>query len=292
MTNPTSNTDGDNPSPAPTVLPSPIVTSMPVVINIKLDRSNYPLWLPQIVPILRSQNLMEFDDGTCVCPSPTLTGGTAAKTAYSTWIQQDQLILSWINSSLTPSVLSTLSRNQNAHTSWQALESRYASTSQNRILHLRNEIFRTMKGDLSINDYLDQMNASADNLALAGKPVNDDELVQIIMNSLGPTYDMIVSAVQTHDTPITYDTLEALLLTAKRQMVEQVVPMPKNGPSAFVATCGHGGFHPRNFGRGAVLPTREGFPNQRGGSSRGTLSTQHTTNFGESSASATPRIVC
>ncbi|ONI28939.1 hypothetical protein PRUPE_1G170400 [Prunus persica] len=243
MTNPTSNTDGDNPSPAPTVLPSPIVTSMPVVINIKLDRSNYPLWLPQIVPILRSQNLMEFDDGTCVCPSPTLTGGTAAKTAYSTWIQQDQLILSWINSSLTPSVLSTLSRNQNAHTSWQALESRYASTSQNRILHLRNEIFRTMK-------------------------------------------------VQTHDTPITYDTLEALLLTAKRQMVEQVVPMPKNGPSAFVATCGHGGFHPRNFGRGAVLPTREGFPNQRGGSSRGTLSTQHTTNFGESSASATPRIVC
>ncbi|KAI5350093.1 hypothetical protein L3X38_002984 [Prunus dulcis] len=134
-----------------------------------------------------------------------------------------------------------------------------------------------MKGDLSINDYLDQMNASADNLALAGKPVNDDELVQIIMNSLGPTYDMIVSAVQARDTPITYDTLEALLLTAKRQMVEQVVLMPKNGPSAFVAACGHGGFHPRNFGRGAVSPTREGFPNQRGGSSRDMWQVWHPT---------------
>lgn len=58
---------------------------------------------------------------------------------------------------------------------------------------------------------------------------------------------------------------------AEHQMVEQVVLMPENGPSAFVAARGHGGFHPRNFGRGAASPTREGFPNQRGGSSRGTF---------------------
>ncbi|CAL2227878.1 unnamed protein product [Prunus armeniaca] len=126
-----------------------------------------------------------------------------------------------------------------------------------------------MKGDFSVNDYLDQMNASADNLPLAGKLVNDDELVHIIMNNLCPTYDIIVSAVQAHDTPITYDTLEALLLMVEHQMVEQVVPMPKNGPSAFVAACGHSGFHPRNFGRGDASPTREGFLNQQGGSSRG-----------------------
>lgn len=117
MTNPTSNTDGDNTFLAPTVLPSPIVTSMPDVINIKLDRPNYPLYLAQIVPILRSRDLMGFDDDTCVCPPPTLTGGTVANLTYSTWIQQDQLILSWINSSRTPSVLSTVSRNQNARTS-------------------------------------------------------------------------------------------------------------------------------------------------------------------------------
>ncbi|CAL2227877.1 unnamed protein product [Prunus armeniaca] len=111
MTNPTSNTYGDNTSLAPTILPSLIVTSMPAIINIKLDRSNYPLWLAQIVPILRSRDLMGFNDDTYVCPPPTLTEGTVANPAYFTWIQQDQLILSWINSSLTPSVLSTVSRN-------------------------------------------------------------------------------------------------------------------------------------------------------------------------------------
>ncbi|CAL9020402.1 unnamed protein product, partial [Prunus brigantina] len=119
-----------------------------------------------------------------------------------------------------------------------------------------------MKGDLSVGDYLDRMNAIRDNLALSGKSV-DDELVQIIMNNLGPAYDMIVSAVQARDTPITYDTLEALLLTAERRMTEHTIPMPENGPMDFVVVRGRGSS--RGRGRGAAPPTRGGFPNQRGG---------------------------
>lgn len=43
---------------------------------------------------------------------------------------------------------------------------------------------------MSIADYLDRMDSISDNLAVAGKPVNDDELVQIILNNLGPAYEM------------------------------------------------------------------------------------------------------
>lgn len=95
-----------------------------------------------------------------------------------------------------------------------------------------------------MNDYLDLMNAIGDNLALFGRPV-DDELVQIIMNNLGPAYEMIVSAVQARDTPITHDTLEALLLKTERRMAEQTVPMLENGPTTFVtAGRGHGATPP------------------------------------------------
>lgn len=55
------------------------------------------------------------------------------------------------------------------------------------------------------------------------------------MNNLGPSYDMIISAIQARDTPITYDILEALLLTTERRMLEQVVPMPDNGLVANMA---------------------------------------------------------
>ncbi|CAL2238062.1 unnamed protein product [Prunus armeniaca] len=75
-----------------------------------------------------------------------------------------------------------------------------------------------MRGDLSVGDYLDRMNAIGDNLALSGRPVDDDELIQIIMNNLGPAYEIIVSAVQARDTPITHDTLKALLLFLCQRM--------------------------------------------------------------------------
>ncbi|CAL9005800.1 unnamed protein product, partial [Prunus brigantina] len=203
--------------------------SIPSVVNIKLDRSNYPLWLAQIVPLLKSRDLLSFVDGTSECPPKTVAGSTTVNLAYTTWVQQDQLILSWINSSLTPSVLSTVSRYQTtSRTTWQALEHIYASASQNNILHLRNELLRTMKGDLSVSDYLDCMNAIHDNLALSGKPVDDDELVQIITNNLGPAYEMIVSVVKACDTPISCHTLEALLLIAERRMTEQTIPMLEN----------------------------------------------------------------
>ncbi|KAB2596288.1 hypothetical protein D8674_031738 [Pyrus ussuriensis x Pyrus communis] len=185
------------------------------VVNIKLDRTNYPLWLAQILPILKSRDLMGYVDGTLIPPSKYLSGTTNLDPAYSAWVQQDQMILSWINGSLTASVLFVVASKRTARAIWEALEQRYASTSQNRILFLRNELLQTKKGDLSVADYLDRMNAIADNLALAGQPVSDDELVQIVLNNLGPAFEMTVSAAQARDSPITYPTLEALLLTTE-----------------------------------------------------------------------------
>ncbi|CAN6586837.1 unnamed protein product [Malus baccata var. baccata] len=39
---------------------NPFSSAMTTVVNIKLDRTNYPLWLAQILPILRSCDLMYY----------------------------------------------------------------------------------------------------------------------------------------------------------------------------------------------------------------------------------------
>ncbi|KAM1478597.1 hypothetical protein ACFX2I_025999 [Malus domestica] len=68
---------------------------------------------------------------------------------------------------------------------------------------------------------------------------------------------MIVSAAQARDTPITYPTLESLLLTTERRMVVQNVPMMEGTTvDAFMAYRGRGG-----GGRGN--------PSQRGVAQRG-----------------------
>ncbi|ONH99828.1 hypothetical protein PRUPE_6G052200 [Prunus persica] len=119
-------------------------------LTIKLDRTNFPLWLAKIVPLLRSHNLLSFVDGSSICPAAFLTDAEGKLTKY-----QDQQVLSWLNSSLSSTVLSTVALSSSARTTWVSLENRYASQSHNRILQLRSDLMRTTRGDLSIADYLD-----------------------------------------------------------------------------------------------------------------------------------------
>ncbi|KAM5566909.1 RNA-dependent RNA polymerase 1-like [Rosa sericea] len=195
-------------------------------LSIRLDGTNYPLWLAQISPILKGRKLMGIVDGTNPCPPCFLADseGNLSDTVnpnYENWIAQEQTVLSWINESLTPSVLATVARSTSAFSTWRSLSRRHASQSQNRVLQLRSDLLRTFRGNLSISDYLYKINSIADNLALAGHPMTDEDLVSIIMNNVGPLYETTVSFAQASDTPITYDFLEALLLSTERRMADQ-----------------------------------------------------------------------
>lgn len=108
---------------------------------------------------------------------------------------------------------------------------------------------RSIKGSLSISEYLDKINVIADQLALAGSPMTEGDLVTIIMNSLGPQFEHIVSSAQARVTLITYDDLEALLLSAKRRLHEQSQPVLHVVPTALHASRPRGVGHGFPFGR-------------------------------------------
>lgn len=80
---------------------------------------------------------------------------------------------------------------------------------------MRTELMNTSCGDLSIVDYPDQVKITVDNLALSKAPVSESDLV-IIMSKVGPQYETTVASEQACDTAITYNTLEALLLSAEQ----------------------------------------------------------------------------
>ena len=210
-------------------------------MSIKLDGINYPLWLAQIVPILKSKSLMGFVDGTNQCPPEFKRDKDGKETtevdpSYITWHQQDQMILSWINKSLSPPMLSTVARFTLAYATWSSLEKRYASHSKNRIQQLKNDLCNARGDGVLVSDFVDKINHIADNLALAGKPIDDDELVTVIMNNIGSTYEITISSAQARDTPISYDDLVALLLSAENRLQKQQTPLLDNTPTAMYAT--------------------------------------------------------
>ncbi|KAI5340967.1 hypothetical protein L3X38_020241 [Prunus dulcis] len=131
-----------------------------------------------------------------------------------------------------------VARFTSARSTWVALENRFASPNQNRILQLRSELFRTARGDSSVADYLDKVNAIVDNLALSGSPLPDSDLLAVIMNNVGPLYESTIASAQARETPITYADLEALLLSAEQRHLALHAPA-RDGPAAvMVATHG------------------------------------------------------
>ena len=82
---------------------------------------------------------------------------------------------------------------------------------------------------------MDKINQIADNLALTGKPVDDDELVNIILNNVGPSYEVTVNSEQARGIFISYDDFVTLLLNAEMRLKVQQTPSLEASPTAMYA---------------------------------------------------------
>ena len=115
---------------------------------------------------------------------------------------------------------------------------------------MKNDLCNTKGDGLSVSDFVDKINHIADNLALVGKPIDDAELVTVIMNNIGSAYEITISSAQARDTPISYDDLVALLLSAENRLQKQQRPLLDNTPTVMFApksnnqtTQGQGSLH-------------------------------------------------
>ncbi|XP_047262096.1 uncharacterized protein LOC107878073 isoform X1 [Capsicum annuum] len=127
---------------------------------IKSDRNIYVLWRSQILSALRGHDLEGYIDGTQDCPSKFVANSSlegksseeiTVSPAYTTWRRQDQLLLSWLLSSLTGNVLGKVVRCATTKV-WHALETMFASQSKARLMQLRLQLQTTKKGTLSMTD--------------------------------------------------------------------------------------------------------------------------------------------
>ncbi|KAM1883353.1 hypothetical protein ACFX13_004727 [Malus domestica] len=220
-----------------------VLSSLPNASNfltIKLDRTNYPLWHAQMLPLLRSRNLVSFVDGTNKCPPAFLQDDKGTLTddvnsALDAWIQQDAMVLSWINSSIHPTVLASLIGKTSSYSASTCLHEWYASQSTSRLLQLRSELMNTHR-------------------------VSDSDLVAIILNNVGPAFESTVTSAQARDEAISYSALEALLLGAERR--QKLHTVFENGPTALAVGWGRSGPH---RGGGATRGGCGPFHSGRGG---------------------------
>jgi len=115
--------------------PSFIPTNIGQLMTFKLEGPNYITWSNQVIPILKTNDLMGFMDGYEPCPPKYVLDAQGQATAtlspnFLLWTKKDQFVLSRLNASLSEKVMFTTFGVTSAKEVWDSLSSRFASYSK------------------------------------------------------------------------------------------------------------------------------------------------------------------
>ncbi|KAM1806086.1 hypothetical protein ACFX11_029271 [Malus domestica] len=190
----------DDPNLSAQSLSSITVQNITGMVATKLTRQNYITWRSLFLPVLKRFKLLGLVNGTDVCPSPFVLDSSGAQIpnpVYETWCERDQLLMIWINSTLSEDLLPLTVGMDDSKSLWQSLERRFSGASRTHIHSLHSKIQTIQKGDSSMTDYLNSFKEISDKLAAAGDPISESDLVAYILSGLSDEYDSFVDSIET-----------------------------------------------------------------------------------------------
>ncbi|SPT17674.1 unnamed protein product [Triticum aestivum] len=239
----------------------------------KLARGNFILWKTQVLPALRGAQVTRLLDNSDAAPPKMVEVAKADKTTaqepnplYGPWIAKDQQVLSYLLNSMSPEILAQVVGRDSTFELWTTINNLFASQSQSPITNLRIAITNTKKGTMSSSAYMAKMKSLGDELAAAGRPVSDPEMVDYILAGLDRDYDSVVAAIGAVKNSITADDLFAQI-SAFDQRMEMLGDSSSGGfhTSANAVYRGRGSSRGRSYrGRGGRGRGRSGDRSDRG----------------------------
>ncbi|EXB75374.1 hypothetical protein L484_012748 [Morus notabilis] len=137
---------------------------------------------------------------------------------YAQWMREDQLLLSWLLSSLTTPILRGVARYKTSSAVWKALELLFSVRAKARVLPLKIQLHTTRKRSMSVYDYFAKMEGISDSLALAGYEVPEEDLILSILAGLPQEYDVVVYTI-THQAETGDLYVQAMVLSQSQEYI-------------------------------------------------------------------------
>ncbi|KAA8540491.1 hypothetical protein F0562_024590 [Nyssa sinensis] len=173
-------------------------------VSVKLDGTNYLNWTTQFIPILRSHDLLGIVDGSKPCPVQFVTDDKDKPTSVVT---TDYLV-------------------------WNTLSNRFAPHSRSRISHLKRQLQTLNQSNKTCTDYLLTAKNWSNQLAVVGKPVDEEDLISYVVGGLNSAYHPFIKSLNfaTRDSSITFDDFQTELLNYEQllDLQQKSVPLDTN----------------------------------------------------------------
>ncbi|KAK6119364.1 hypothetical protein DH2020_046895 [Rehmannia glutinosa] len=202
----------------PPILPSStFVQPQNQLVSIKLTESNYLLWKQQVLTAIVGYGLEGFISSQNTPPARLITSENTSQTSlnpdFVTWLRQDQLLASWLLSSLTENLLILMVGKNSSREIWETLEANFSGQSKARLMHHKLQLQTLRKGNLSMREFLSKVKSCCDALGTAGEPVSEQNHILYILGGLGSDYNPVVVAVTSRVEPYTLNEVYAMLFS-------------------------------------------------------------------------------
>jgi hypothetical protein len=144
---------------------------------------------------------------------------------------------------------------------WKHLDTSFASQSHARAINTHMTLATTQKGSSTIAEYIAKMKSLADEMASAGKKLDDEKLTSYILSGPDAKYNSLVSSIAAWVEPITFGELYSQLLTFENRLELQREGQSQSFSSVNNTSHGRGTF---SRGRGGRNPQGGGNNGGRG----------------------------
>ncbi|RVW16830.1 putative mitochondrial protein [Vitis vinifera] len=179
-------------------------------ISIKLDQNNFLIWCQQVEATIKGYKLSKFINGIDTVPPKFLssTYETSGKINqdFSDWEQQDQLLVSWLLSSMSKGLLTRMVGCVTSFQIWEKLEVFFAAQTRTKIDQFKMQLKSSQK------DHIDA-----------------------IFEGLPSEHDTLITVVTTRTNSYTVDEIEYVLL-AQERCIEKATKALDSNLSANLAT--------------------------------------------------------
>ena len=177
-----------------------LLSNMANMMTIKMDNTNYIVWRHQMTMVLETYSLFELIEEPQLIQDQYLKDLSGSYTTvvnpdFLIWKSKEKALLTFLSSTLTPSILALTVGCSLALEVWKVLENRFSSISRSHVMNLKGELHNIKNGADSVDLYLQKIKVIRDKLLTVGVILDDEELLHITLKGLPKEYNAFRSTI-------------------------------------------------------------------------------------------------